>query len=91
MAFAAIGASGAATCGTPMGAASVCWGLNLAGKLGVGTRIELSTAPLTIAGGPRFVSFAGGQDYVCALDAAGSAFCWGGGRMGQLGSGEMLP
>jgi alpha-tubulin suppressor-like RCC1 family protein len=91
MAFTAINASGAATCGTPTGAASVCWGLNLAGKLGVGTRVELSTAPLPIQGGRRFVSFAGGQDYVCALDAAGAAYCWGGGRMGQLGSGEMPP
>ena len=91
MAFAAIGASGAATCGTPVGAASVCWGLNLEGKLGVGTRVDLSTAPLAIEGGRRFVSFAGGQDYVCALDEAGAAFCWGGGRMGQLGSGEMVP
>ena len=91
MVFDAIDASGAATCGTPKGSASVCWGLNLAGKLGVGTRIELSTTPLPIDGGRRFVSFAGGQDYVCALDAAGAAYCWGGGRMGQLGSGEMLP
>jgi alpha-tubulin suppressor-like RCC1 family protein len=91
MAFSAIDASGAATCGTPVGAASVCWGLNLAGKLGVGTRVDLSTTPLPIQGGRHFVSFAGGADYVCALDEAGAAYCWGGGRMGQLGSGEMLP
>lgn len=91
MSFTAIDASGAATCGTPTGAASVCWGLNLFGKLGVGTRVELSTTPLPIQGGRHFVSFAGGQDYVCALDAAGAAYCWGGGRLGQLGSGEMLP
>jgi len=90
-AFTTIDASGAATCGTPTGAASVCWGLNLAGKLGVGTRVELSTTPLPIQGSRPFVRFAGGQDYVCALDAAGAAYCWGGGRMGQLGSGEMLP
>ena len=91
MRFTAIDASGAATCGTPAGGASVCWGLNLAGKLGVGTRIELSTTPLAIQGDRHFVSFDGGADYVCALDAAGAAYCWGGGRLGQLGSGEMLP
>jgi alpha-tubulin suppressor-like RCC1 family protein len=91
MTFTAINASGAATCGTPTSGPSVCWGLNLMGKLGVGTRIELSTTPLEVAGGRRFVSFAGGADYVCALDAGGAAYCWGGGRMGQLGSGEMLP
>ncbi|HET6764484.1 MAG TPA: hypothetical protein VFH27_12460, partial [Longimicrobiaceae bacterium] len=91
MRFAAINASGAATCGTPAEGASVCWGLNLLGKLGVGTRTELSTTPLAIKGDRRFVAFAGGQDYVCAADAAGAAYCWGGGRFGQLGSGEMLP
>jgi alpha-tubulin suppressor-like RCC1 family protein len=91
MAFATINASGAVTCGTPTSGPSVCWGMNLMGKLGVGSRIDLSITPLQIEGGRRFVSFAGGQDYVCALDAAGAAYCWGGGRMGQLGSGEMLP
>jgi alpha-tubulin suppressor-like RCC1 family protein len=91
MAFTAINASGGATCATPAGAPSVCWGMNLMGKLGVGSRLELSVTPLAIEGGRRFTSFAGGQDYVCALDADGAAYCWGGGRMGQLGSGEMLP
>jgi alpha-tubulin suppressor-like RCC1 family protein len=91
MTFATINASGAVTCGTPAAGASVCWGLNLFGKLGVGTRIELSTKPLAIQGDRHFVSFAGGATYVCALDAAGAAFCWGSGREGQLGTGEMLP
>jgi alpha-tubulin suppressor-like RCC1 family protein len=89
--FTAINASGAATCGTPTAGASVCWGLNLMGKLGVGTRVELSTTPLAIKGQRRFVSFAGGADYVCALDADGAAYCWGSGRQGQLGTGELLP
>jgi alpha-tubulin suppressor-like RCC1 family protein len=91
MTFTAINASGAVTCGTPATGPSVCWGLNLFGKLGVGTRVELSTKPLAIQGDRHFVSFAGGQTYVCALDAAGAAYCWGSGREGQLGTGEMLP
>lgn len=86
-----INASGAVTCGTPPSGPSACWGLNLFGKLGIGTRLELSTIPLAIAGNHRFVSFAGGQYHVCALTAEGAAFCWGLGRMGQLGTGEMLP
>lgn len=91
MTFTAINASGAATCGTPTGAPSVCWGLNLFGKLGVGTRVELSVEPLTIAGAPRYVSFAGGQTWVCALTADGAAYCWGSGLQGQLGTGVLLP
>lgn len=86
-----IDASGAVTCGTPSSGPSQCWGLNLFGKLGIGTRLELSATPLAIAGNRRFVSFAGGQYHVCALTAEGAAYCWGLGRNGQLGTGEMSP
>ena len=91
MTFSAINASGAVTCGTPASGPSTCWGLNLLGKLGVGSRIELSEAPLAIAGDRRFASFAGGQYHVCGLTSAGAAYCWGSGRQGQLGTGVMTP
>ena len=91
MAFTTINASGAATCGTPVAGASVCWGLNLMGKLGVGSRVELSELPLAIAGGPRYLSFGGGQMYVCGIDSTGATYCWGSGREGQLGNGPRLP
>jgi hypothetical protein len=91
MTFATIGASGAATCGTPTIGASVCWGLNVFGKLGIGSRQDLSTTPLPISGGRHFTSFAGGMQHYCALTADGQAWCWGLGRDGQLGAGPLLP
>jgi alpha-tubulin suppressor-like RCC1 family protein len=86
-----IEASGGVTCGTPATGPSECWGVNLMGKLGIGTRLELSPTPVAIVGDRRFTSFAGGRQHVCALTAAGAAYCWGSGRYGQLGTGEMLP
>ena len=59
--------------------------------VGVGTRLELSATPVAIVGGRRFTSVAGGQQHVCGLTAEGAAYCWGSGRYGQLGMGEMLP
>ena len=81
----------AVTCGTPSTGPSECWGLNLMGMLGIGTRLELSPTPLAIAGNRRFTSFAVGQQHVCALTGEGAAYCWGSGRYGQLGTGELLP
>jgi len=86
-----IAASSGVTCGTPVSGPSECWGVNLMGKLGVGTRIDLSPTPLAIVGSRHFTSMAGGEQHVCALTADGEAYCWGSGRYGQLGTGEMLP
>ena len=92
MTFTAISASSAVTCGTRMdGGTSVCWGLNLMGKLGIGSRLELSLEPLPIEGDPGFTAFAGGTYHVCALTASGETWCWGEGRLGQLGDGPRLP
>lgn len=91
MTFSVISASSAATCATPTSGASVCWGLNLMGKLGIGSRLDLSAAPLAVFGNPRYSAIAGGDAHVCALTEAGSAQCWGSGRNGQLGTGERLP
>jgi len=86
-----IAASSGVTCGTPSTGPSECWGVNLMGKLGVGTRIEISPTPLAIAGNRQFASMSGGEQHVCALTTDGAAYCWGSGRLGQLGTGERLP
>ena len=86
MTFSAIDASSAITCATPASGPSVCWGLNMLGKLGVGSRLELSETPIAIAGDRRYVQFAGGAYHVCGLTAEGELWCWGSNRDGQLGS-----
>ena len=89
--FTTIDASSSVTCGTPAAGATVCWGLNLMGKLGIGTRLEMSTEPLPVAGGHRFTAISGGQTHICALTAEGAAYCWGAGIQGELGAGPRLP
>ena len=73
-----------------------CWGQNGYGQLGNGTTIASTTLPvqvLTVAGGAAlsgikkvFLDPYPGQT-ACALDASGSAWCWGYGGTGQLGTG----
>jgi len=61
-----------------------CWGRNLDGQLGDGTRTNSST-PVTVAGLPGAASdIAVGQRHACAL-VAGATWCWGldGGRLGD--------
>lgn len=90
--YTTIVAGGNSTCATPTAGTSVCWGLNMFGKLGIGPeRVDLSLDPLPVAGGQRFVSFAGGSEFMCGLTANGAVYCWGGGRMGQLGAGPKAP
>ena len=84
-------ASSGAMCGTPMTGASVCWGINVWGRLGVGQRAEVVDRPTPIVGGRRFVAFASGTEHVCALTADGATYCWGSGRRGQLGAGARQP
>lgn len=40
---------------------------------------------------PARRGFAGGFDFMCALDAAGQATCWGANGYGQLGTGDTRP
>ena len=90
--FTTISASSAVTCGTPAGGGgTLCWGLNLMGKLGIGSRLELSLEPLAVEGARSFASIAGGSYHVCALTVPGETWCWGEGRLGQLGDGPRLP
>ena len=91
MKFTVIHDASGATCGTPMTGASVCWGINVFGRLGVGQRAEVVDRPTPIVGGRRFMAFALGSEHVCALTADGATYCWGSGRYGQLGAGARQP
>jgi alpha-tubulin suppressor-like RCC1 family protein len=49
------------------------------------------TATLTVVeGGPMIVTVTAAGNHSCALDAAGRAYCWGEGNLGELGDGAAL-
>jgi len=72
-----------------------CWGANFRGQLGDGT-IDCSSGPgcdggssvpVTVVDLARVSAVAVGGGHTCALNASGSAYCWGANDFGQLGTG----
>jgi alpha-tubulin suppressor-like RCC1 family protein len=80
--------AGHSTCGiTPLGDAW-CWGPNVAGELGNGTKSQGAATPAPIATSTRLKAISIGQQHACALDTLGNALCWGNNWFGQLGVGS---
>jgi len=65
-----------------------CWGTNASGQLGDGTT-TLSYEPVAVRmpNSVYFTSITVGYDHSCGLGMDGTAFCWGAGSSGQLGTG----
>jgi len=95
-AFSSISAGWGPTCALTAGGAAYCWGDNSYGQLGIGTgsgpencRLgPCSRTPVAVQGGPPFVLVSAGAFHVCALTAAGAAYCWGDNIAGELGTGS---
>lgn len=97
--FIGLGVGALVTCGVTLEGAAYCWGYNSEGQLGVGTVdgpeiceggvYPCSTVPVQVVGGVGFGLASGGitNGHSCALTAAGTAYCWGWNRFGQLGDG----
>ena len=87
--FTSITAGGFHTCGIATGGAAYCWGNNSNGRLGAGTnlapKVTFSAQPVKVAGDKSFTSLTAGSGHTCALDAGGTAWCWGSNIYGQLG------
>lgn len=71
-----------------------CWGTNAHGQLGQGhtERVGDDEAPWqvpTIELGAAAVDIAAGAEHACAVLRGGSVRCWGSGREGQLGHGDL--
>jgi alpha-tubulin suppressor-like RCC1 family protein len=64
-----------------------CWGANLAGQLGDGTRISQSRPELIVLAGGATALAVGGL-HTCLQRDLGEVDCWGGGGSGQLGDGS---
>jgi len=66
-----------------------CWGLNDSGQLGNNTTND-SSVPVAVdtsgvMAGQTLTQIAAGEDQLCALDSAGTVYCWGDNEDGQLG------
>ncbi len=76
-----------AACGVTVSLETVCWGTNFSGILGRANAPAMSPLPVGVDGNHTFNRVIAWEVHVCALDAAGSAWCWGENRRGQLGIG----
>jgi alpha-tubulin suppressor-like RCC1 family protein len=86
-----VDAGGFHTCGlTPTGAA-YCWGGNLFGQQGTGSRDHAGrneATPRPVAGGLTFTKIAAGFTHTCGIATSGATYCWGSNDYGELGNGS---
>ncbi|WP_188791471.1 cell wall-binding repeat-containing protein [Ornithinimicrobium pekingense] len=86
----AVDASGSGfNCALTTAAATVCWGANTFGTLGVGAASEprATPGPVQGLGGGTTAQVAAGYRHVCALTTGGEVRCWGDNWYGQIGDG----
>ncbi len=80
------GACGLTTAGTPL-----CWGLNEAGQLGLGSGTAgnpaRSQVPVAVATSQKLQDLRISWAHACGFTAANAAYCWGLNSTGQLGVG----
>ncbi len=75
------------SCGLAQDSLAFCWGIAFDGQLGAGDPARPNGfAPVAVAGAQRFTAITAGRHRVCALDAAGAAWCWGSNYNGGLGN-----
>ncbi|MFT4623083.1 MAG: alpha-tubulin suppressor-like RCC1 family protein [Myxococcota bacterium] len=72
------------TCALRRAGALVCWGSNLSGQLGDGTRDSASVVT-AVRGIDDAVALSVGMDFACAIRAGGQLVCWGSNERGQQG------
>lgn len=75
------------TCGVTTGGDGYCWGYNQWGQVGTGTAGGVVTTPTQIVGGQSWLTLAPAFEFVCGLNTAGEAWCWGNNSRGTLGRG----
>jgi len=80
-----VAAGGSHTCALSTDGIHInCWGTNVSGALGRGTRVT-SPLPLKVAMPGTIAGFAMGDSHACAFDNAGAFACWGDNGYRQLG------
>ena len=86
----AIDAYATHTCALQSSGAVVCWGANIEGQLGDGTR-ERRNRPVAVIDLPRATALAVGHWFTCALLEDTTVRCWGTNANAELGSGRAIP
>jgi alpha-tubulin suppressor-like RCC1 family protein len=80
------------TCSNTFVGTVECSGWNTEGMLGNGNpMLANTTTPVSVGAGgvaQTLSSVTVGKEHACALDPNGAAFCWGGGKKGELGDGR---
>ena len=101
IAFTALSAGRAHSCGVSIDGTGYCWGANFTGQLGrdtVGACADVpvgrcSSAPIRVSDTLRFTAIsAGSWEHSCGATPGGAAYCWGSdGGSGRLGLGGPPP
>lgn len=73
-------------CGLSVEGLASCWGTNLWGELGSGSKGGQQNTPVRVQGDLVFTDLAAGAGHTCGL-SGGVAYCWGLNMNGQLGDG----
>ncbi len=79
--------SGSVNCALTSAGEAWCWGPDVDGALGNGTR-DGSDIPVPVLTSDTFISISVGQSHACAVTTAGDAYCWGLNWFGNLGVGS---
>ncbi len=82
----AIAAAGATTCALKSDGELLCWGANVLGQLGDGSRVDRPVAT-QVPGVTDATAVAVGNGHVCAVSSTRGLLCWGWNHYGQLGDG----
>ncbi len=75
--FSAVSVGPAHACGVTSAGAAYCWGLNLQGELGNGSRTNSPVPTLVNAPGVAFSTVSMAENSSCATDGTGAVYCWG--------------
>jgi alpha-tubulin suppressor-like RCC1 family protein len=85
--FVQVSVSDAHTCAVTTGGLIYCWGSNVFGALGDGTKVN-RLLPVRVHGGTlRFRRVTAGFAHTCAETTDGKAYCWGSNSLATLGIG----
>ncbi|QFG68407.1 cell wall-binding repeat-containing protein [Ornithinimicrobium pratense] len=80
------------TCAVRLDSSAWCWGTNVGGRIGDGTRTERNLPTAVVGLGPGTTAhIATGTSHTCAVTTEGAAKCWGSSATGALGNGRLGP